>query len=90
MHSTVSTMLAAALALGANAVSAQSGVLSGVTMRVVEDLSSVDAVVVELEPNRSESADGAAADEAADDGERTEGRLEDRDAERPAAPEPEA
>jgi hypothetical protein len=43
---TVAMLLAAACA----GASAQEGDLSGVTMRVVDDLSGIDAVVIVLEP----------------------------------------
>jgi hypothetical protein len=42
-------LVVVALALGSAAVLAQDGDLSGVTMRVVDDLSSIDAVVLVLE-----------------------------------------
>jgi hypothetical protein len=115
------TMVAAALCFGAASALAQSGDLSGVTMRVLDDLSGVDAVVLELDASRGEGEQGAeeqrrdsearddedrdtatrddAAEDArrelgaegddlheADDDERSEGRLEDRDVERPAVP----
>ncbi len=117
--------LAAAYVFGAADVLAQGGDLAGVTMRVLDDVSDVDAVVLELDASRGEDAEGASADgnaegdaekatdeegsraarrdapadEArrpdngerdelhdADADERAEGRLEDRDVERPAAP----
>jgi hypothetical protein len=112
--------LAAAYVFGAADALAQGGDLAGVTMRVLDDLSDVDAVVLELDASRGEDAEGASADgdaeasdeqgsraarpdTAADDtrrpdsrqrdelhdpdaDERAEGRLEDRDVERPAVP----
>jgi hypothetical protein len=48
--------LLAALALGSAAVLAQDGDLRGVTMRVVDDLSSIDAVVIVLEANTGAAA----------------------------------
>ncbi len=113
--------VAAALVFGAAGALAQGGDLAGVTMRVLDDVSDVDAVVLELDANRGESEEGASADgdtAAADDerdgtaarrddagdeapraasrdraelhdvkaDERGEGRLEDRDVERPAVP----
>jgi hypothetical protein len=113
--------LVATLAFGSAGAYAQGGDLAGVTMRVLDDLSGVDAVVLELDSSRGEgeaaaaSNDGEAAAqdatrspdaaqndaEAADSGaerrerpnlhdvdrdERGEGRLEDRDVERPAVP----
>jgi len=41
--------LAAALIFGSAVVVAQSGELSGVTMRVVEDLTGLDVTVIELD-----------------------------------------
>ncbi len=119
------TFFAATLAFAAATAQAQ-GDLGGVTMRVLDDVSDIDAVVLELDANRGDDEDGAerdsrededAADAAADgdaaqtsdagaeedrlderrDGdelhdpdvdERAEGRLEDRDVERPAAAQP--
>ena len=103
---------ALAVAYGAIGVSAQDGDLAGVTMRVLDDVSDVDAVILELDGNRGEDSDGsegdaAGADEASaadrsagepaekdrfaeprdpDDDERSEGKLEDNDVERPAVP----
>ena len=111
--------LAATLTFGSAGALAQ-GSLAGVTMRVLDDLSDIDAVVLELDANRaagdeSSATDGpeaAPAEEAGDtapaepterelgddtdelhhvdDDERSEGRLEDRDVERPAASQPPA
>jgi hypothetical protein len=121
--------LAATLGLGAAGAEAQEGDLARVTMRVLDDVSGVDAVVLELDAGRGAVEDGAAAEssdradrDAAADGEdrgrdaagrddaaaaaaegarraerrdelhdvdadeRGEGRLEDRDVERPAVP----
>jgi hypothetical protein len=50
------TMLVAALAFGAAAVVAQDGDLSGVTMRVVDDLTGIDAVLIELDQSGGEAA----------------------------------
>jgi hypothetical protein len=123
MQRPVLSSLAAALVFGATGALAQSGDLSGVTMRVLDDLGEVDVVVLSLDANRSETdedaadapADGettrdadraretASRDEADEDerraerrqrdelhdtdvDERSEGRLEDRDVERPAVP----
>jgi hypothetical protein len=69
------TFLAAALALAAAAARAQGGDLAGVTMRVLDDVSDVDAVVLELDSSRAEDEDGAgrssgaSSDEPAADGE---------------------
>jgi len=113
--------VAAALVFSAAGALAQGGDLAGVTMRVLDDVSDVDAVLLELDANSGEGEEGASAgrDTAAgdeerngaaarpDDGgdeprraarrdrddlhdvkadERGEGRLEDRDVERPAVP----
>jgi hypothetical protein len=111
--------LAAALAVAAASALAQSGDLAGVTMRVLDDVSDADAVILELDANRGEAEEGAEVDGRASgdgasaaetdrrdaaaredrlgerrnrdelrggDDERSEGRLEDRDVERPAAP----
>jgi hypothetical protein len=112
--------LAAALTFSSAGALAQPGALSGVTMRVLDDLNGVDAVVLQLDANRGAAEPGAdaasaapASDEAGDAArerasrdeprgesraerrerddlhdtaidERSEGRLEDRDVERPA------
>lgn len=110
--------VAAVLTFASGSVLAQGGDLSSVTMRVLDDVSDVDAVVLALDANRGDGeetaepdARGAAADddgrrpaaETAEDerrdlrgerdalhdidiDERSEGRLEDRDVERPAVP----
>src|SRR5262245_11631255 len=118
--------LAAALTFSSAGAFAQSGDLSGVTMRVLDDLADVDAVVLSLDANRGDGdaqVEGedrpaaAEADETAErarertlrdevaeaerraerredkalheaDDERAEGRLEDRDVERPAVAAP--
>jgi hypothetical protein len=103
--------LAATLALAAATARAQSGDLSGVTMRVLDDVSDISAVILELDASRGEE-EGARRDEAdsaesdttpaaegqgdeprerealhdPDDDERSEGKLEDNDVERAAAP----
>ena len=117
------TFLAAALAAAAAIARAQGGDLAGVTMRVLDDVSDIDAVVLELDASRGEGEEGAEGGRARGDGqaadgdapetsdagdeedrlddrreadelhdadadERSEGRLEDRDVERPAAVEP--
>jgi hypothetical protein len=69
--------LAVALVFGSAGALAQSGDLAGVTMRVLDDVSDVVAVVLELDANRGEGQEGAAADDgvhsaaAADDEEQT-------------------
>jgi hypothetical protein len=111
--------VAAALVFGSASAVAQDGDLSNVTMRVLDDLRDVDAVVLELDANRGEGEEGAESDGAErdaaagddgdtaradaddddlrserdelleDDDDRSEGRREDRDVERPvAAPTP--
>ena len=117
--------LTATLAFAAAGARAQGGDLAGVTMRVLDDVSDIDAVILELDASRGEAEEGAgrgrgaatAAEQPArgdvaeapdadaeedrlddgregdelhdpDDDERSEGRLEDRDVERPAAAEP--
>jgi hypothetical protein len=85
------TLLALALVFGSLNAVAQDGSLAGVTMRVVDDISGLDAVVLELDAGRPEDADGAEADgrdHGAHDGERSRGAA--RDGERPAAPQPPA
>ncbi len=112
-------IFAAALAVGYGSAFAQGSDLAGVTMRVLDDVSDIDAVVLELDANRGDEEEGAergragadgadpaeldAAQPAAtegdhlderrerealhepDDDERSEGKLEDNDVERPAA-----
>jgi len=114
--------LTAMLAFAAATARAQGGDLGGVTMRVLDDVSDIDAVVLELDASRAEGDESAGSGRAAsdaeqsgrdaaaaadtdaadrlgdgregdelhdpDDDERSEGRLEDRDVERPAAAEP--
>jgi hypothetical protein len=109
-----STAFMAALVCACGSAFAQTGDLSGVTMRVLDDIADIDAVVLELDANRgageegneadgadrpAEQAPGAAGDEDAlderhdgrelhdpDEDERSEGKLEDNDVERPAVP----
>ena len=85
------TLMTLALAFGSLNALAQDGSLAGVTMRVVDDISGLDAVVIELDAGGPEDADGAEADgrdDAARDGERSRGAA--RDGERPAASQPPA
>lgn len=110
----LTTIFAAALAGAFGSAAAQDGGLSGVTMRVLDDVGDIDAVILELDGNRGEGEDSDAgegdsaereAEQAAeaeeerldgrrereelhdpDDDERSEGRLEDNDVERPAVP----
>lgn len=120
MRRPASIPLAAMLGYAAATAFAQGGDLSSVTMRVLDDVSDVDAVVLALDANRADGAEAAereGRDSAADSGgreptadtaedrrsgprrvgdelhdldvdERSEGRLEDRDIERPADPLP--
>jgi hypothetical protein len=53
------SLLAAMLALTAALADAQEGGLAGLTMRVLDDISDIDAVVLELDGNRGEEQDGA-------------------------------
>lgn len=118
MHRKAMLPLALMLTFGAATALAQGSDLSSVTMRVLDDVSDVDAVVLALDANGGEGEERAESDtaaaEAADAGreaaaaaaedgrrdlrrerydlhdvdgdERGEGRLEDRDVERPAVP----
>ena len=121
MPRSISTILGATLLFGCGSAFAQGGDLAGVTMRVLDDVSDVHAVVIELDANRGESEEGADRDDRArdeanaaadaaqapgagaeddpldetrrradlhdpDDDENAEGKLEDNDVERPAAP----
>ena len=120
MHRQAPMPLAVMLGFGAATAFAQGGDLSRVTMRVLDDISDVDAIVVALDANGGdgeEAASSAGRDAGAEDGdppaaaaadgerrelrgrdelhdvdddERSEGRLEDRDVERPAVPPPPA
>jgi hypothetical protein len=118
------TALKAALVCASGSAFAQSGDLSSVTMRVLDDVADIDAVILELDANRGAGEEGADGDgprerggEAAaaggnaeqrpserdeedalverrerdelhdpDEDERSEGKLEDNDIERPAVP----
>ena len=83
------TLMALALVFGSAGALAQDGSLAGVTMRVVDDISSLDAVVLELDAGGAEDADSAEVDgrdDAARDDEPS--REAARDVERPAAPQP--
>ena len=72
-----STILAAALACGCGSAFAQGGDLSGVTMRVLDDLSDVDTVILELDANRGEGEEGDEAQAA--DAERPAGESAEED-----------
>jgi hypothetical protein len=54
MRSKALVAIAAALIFGSAVVVAQSGDLSGVTMRVVYDLSGLDVTVIELDEGAAE------------------------------------
>jgi hypothetical protein len=123
MPRSFSTIIGATLVFASGSALAQGGDLAGVTMRVLDDVSDVHAVVIELDANRGEGEEGADRDGGArsdeanaadadaakapgarvederldeprarvdlhdpDDDERAEGKLEDNDVERPAAP----
>ena len=82
------TTFAATLVLGFGSASAQDGDLAGVTMRVLDDVSDIRAVILDLDASRGESEEGeqsgrARADEP-DSAERgaAEAASEDRSAER--------
>jgi hypothetical protein len=107
-------ILKAALVCASGSALAQSGDLSGVTMRVLDDVGDIDAVILELDANRGTGEEVADNDDAdadreaepgpsaeedrlderrdrdelhdPDEDERSEGKLEDNDVERPAAP----
>jgi hypothetical protein len=61
------TLLAAPLIFASGHGFAQSGDLAGVTMRVVDDLSGIDAVVLELQAAPAESTEDAGEAEAAEE-----------------------
>ena len=72
-----STILAAALVCGCGSAFAQGGDLSGVTMRVLDDVSDVDTVILELDANRGEGEEGTEAADA--DAERAPGTNAEED-----------
>jgi hypothetical protein len=125
MRRLFSTAWKAALVCASGSALAQSGDLSSVTMRVLDDVADIDAVILELDANRGAGEEGAdgdprrtSGDEAddnadrdaeqapseraeeddlverragdelhdPDEDERSEGKLEDNDVERPAVP----
>ncbi len=61
-------IFAATLAFGCGSASAQGGDLAGVTMRVLDDVSDIDAVVLELDANRGNEEEGAERGRAGADG----------------------
>jgi hypothetical protein len=66
MRRPLSTIVgAASLIVGGGTAFAQGGDLAGVTMRVLDDVRDVDAVVIELSALRADSEEGAARDGAA-------------------------
>jgi len=65
MRRSLSTILGAALVIGCGSAFAQGGDLAGVTMRVLDDVRDVDAVVIELGALRGEGEEGADRDGAA-------------------------
>ena len=87
MPRSVSTILGAALVVACGSALAQSGDLAGVTMRVLDDVSDVHKVVLELHANRSGDEEGtesdgrrAHADEAASaDSDKAPGARADED-----------
>ena len=62
MPRSFSTILGATLLMWCGSAFAQGGDLAGVTMRVLDDVSDVRAVVIELDANRGESEEGADRD----------------------------
>jgi hypothetical protein len=80
-----SILLAVPVIFGCGLALAQGGDLAGVTMRVLDDLSGIDAALLELEPARGEErAEGAEeADAVPATDERDEGRREEEGAEDP-------
>ena len=64
MRRALSTILGAAFTIGCGSAFAQGGDLAGVTMRVLDDVSDIDAVVIELGASRGEGEEGADRDGA--------------------------
>jgi hypothetical protein len=62
MTRSFSTILGATLAMGCGSALAQGGDLAGVTMRVLDDVSDVRAVVIELDSSRGQGEEGADRD----------------------------
>lgn len=62
MPRSFSTILGAMQVMACGSALAQGGDLAGVTMRVLDDVSDVDAVVIELDANRGEGEEGADRD----------------------------
>jgi len=74
-----STILGAALVCGCGSAFAQGGDLSGVTMRVLDDVSDVDTVILELDANRGEGEEGAEVKAAEAGPDRAPGESADED-----------
>ena len=74
-----SIILGAALVCGCGGAFAQGGDLSGVTMRVLDDVSDVDTVILELDASRGESEEGAEKQPAAADAQRAPGASAEQD-----------
>ena len=71
------TTLTAALVCASGSAFAQSGDLSGVTMRVLDDVSDIDAVILELDASRGPGEEGAGSRRAsADDADDADGEAE--------------
>jgi hypothetical protein len=82
--------LAAALTLHVATGLAQDGDLASVTMRVLDDVSAIDAAIIELDANSSGEAAEAGADAATESDRAADGRdaaaEDDNDVEPPAVP----
>jgi hypothetical protein len=84
--------LAAALTLHVATGLAQDGDLASVTMRVLDDVSAIDAAIIELDANSSEGGEAAeaGADAATESDRAADGRdaaaEDDNDVEPPAVP----
>jgi hypothetical protein len=84
----LSTLLAISLIFACGPAFAQSGGLAGVTMRVVDDLSGIDAAVLELAPRGAEAAEKADAVEPPATDEGDESRRQEEGAEHPVTQPP--
>jgi len=67
MRRSLMTAFAATLVFGVGA-SAEDGDLSSVTMRVLDDVSDIEAVILELDANRGEDEEGSERGDAQSDG----------------------
>jgi hypothetical protein len=81
------TLAATLILAAAGRALAQEGDLSGVTMRVVDELSAIDAVIIELDPSAVGDPQSGEVD-AAPDGERRRDATERDDAAKDEAREP--